>query len=112
MARRIEVELTSHREDGSWTWRAAGARQPRGVLDGALLPAGASVGTVLKAEAEIDVEGITITSVLPDRAARPGVARIEVIGPPEPERRPEESFRPAGDEAKREGSRRDRPPRN
>ena len=31
MSRRIEVELTSSRDDGTWTWRAAGAKQPAGV---------------------------------------------------------------------------------
>ena len=36
MSRRIEVELTSERPDGSWTWRAAGAREPKGELDGGL----------------------------------------------------------------------------
>ena len=54
MSRRIEVELTSERPDGSWTWRAAGAREPKGELDGTLLPAGSKVGDVLKAEAEFD----------------------------------------------------------
>ena len=38
MSRRIEIELTSDRGDGSWTWRAAGARQPRGVLAGRPAP--------------------------------------------------------------------------
>ena len=52
MSRRIEIELTSVRPDGTWTWRAAGAQKPKGVLDGALLPAGAAVGQVLKAEAD------------------------------------------------------------
>ena len=32
MSVRIEIELTSSAPDGSWTWRAAGAREPRGVL--------------------------------------------------------------------------------
>ena len=35
MSRRLEVELTSKRADGSYTWRAAGAKQPKGELDGA-----------------------------------------------------------------------------
>ena len=52
MSRRIDIELTSTRADGTWTWRAAGAQKPKGVLDGALLPAGAAVGQVLKAEAD------------------------------------------------------------
>ena len=67
MPRRIDVELTSARDDGTWTWRAAGARQPKGVVDAGLLYEGAKVGDVLQAEAEFDVDGITITSVTPPK---------------------------------------------
>ncbi|MGH9184695.1 MAG: hypothetical protein ACRD0U_02590 [Acidimicrobiales bacterium] len=81
MARRIEVELTSRREDGSWTWRAAGARQPKGDIDHALLPEGAKVGDVLRAEADFDIEGITLLSILPAKESRPEPDRIELIGP-------------------------------
>src|SRR4249919_3878333 len=63
MPRRIEIELTSARPDGTWTWRVAGAREPRGVLDGTLLPDGAKTGSVLKADAEVELEGYTILSV-------------------------------------------------
>lgn len=63
MGRRIDVELTSTREDGSWTWRAAGAREPRGELPGSLLYDGAKIGDVVKAEAEFHVDGIEITEV-------------------------------------------------
>ena len=35
---RIDIELTSSRRDGSWTWRAAGAREPQGVVDASVLP--------------------------------------------------------------------------
>jgi len=63
MGRRIEVELTSSRDDGSWTWRAAGAREPKGELLGTLLYEGAKVGDVCKAEAEFHVDGIEITEV-------------------------------------------------
>ena len=42
---------------------AAGAQQPKGVLDGSLLPSGSAVGLVLHAEAEHDLDGITILSV-------------------------------------------------
>ena len=38
MPRRIDIELTSSREDGSWTWRAAGAKEPRGTVPGGVLP--------------------------------------------------------------------------
>ncbi|HMC41818.1 MAG TPA: hypothetical protein VKI20_02320 [Acidimicrobiales bacterium] len=87
MARRIEVELTSKREDGTWTWRAAGAKQPKGVLDGSLLYSGAKVGDVVKAEADFEVDGIFVTSVFAPKAdARRESARLELIGPtPSPE---------------------------
>ena len=53
MPRRIDIELTSSRPDGSWTWRAAGAREPKGVLDGSILPGGANVGDELKVEVDV-----------------------------------------------------------
>jgi hypothetical protein len=81
MARRIEVELTSERGDNTWTWRAAGARQPKGVLDGSILYQGAKVGDVVRAEAEFDVDGITVISVLPPKEERKGAERIELLPP-------------------------------
>ena len=81
MPRRIDVELTSQRDDGTWTWRAAGALKPRGVLDGGLLFAGAKVGDVVRAEADIDVDGITVVSVLPPKEARREPERLELIVP-------------------------------
>ena len=48
MSRRLEIELTSERPDGTWTWRAAGAKLPKGELDGGLLPGGAVVGEGVK----------------------------------------------------------------
>ena len=57
MATRIDIEITSDRGDGTLTWRAAGAKQPKGVVNADLLPAGASVGDVLRAEAEFTVDG-------------------------------------------------------
>ena len=63
MSRRIEIELTSTRPDGMWTWRAAGAQQPKGVLDGSILPSNATAGMVMKADAEFELDGITILSV-------------------------------------------------
>lgn len=67
MSRRIDIELTSNRPDGSWTWRAAGAREPKGVLDGSVLPGGAKTGDVLKVDAEFDIDGITILGVVHGR---------------------------------------------
>jgi hypothetical protein len=81
MARRIEVELTSTRDDSTWTWRAAGARQPKGVVAAALLPEGAAVGDVLRADAEFTVDGIEIIGVLPPKAVKaPKVETLELIG--------------------------------
>src|SRR5579863_665006 len=79
MPRRIDIELTSARPDGSWTWRVSGARQPKGVLDGSLLPAGAKVGDVLRAEAESELDGTTILSVAQPPGKRPDPERLELL---------------------------------
>lgn len=82
MSRRIEVELTSTREDGTWTWRAAGAKLPKGELAGSLLFAGAKVGDVVRVEAEFLLDGIEILAVLPPKGARKEPERIELVGRP------------------------------
>jgi hypothetical protein len=78
MSRRIDIELTSSREDGSWTWRAAGAREPRGTLEGAILPSGAQVGDVLRAEIDGYLDALSVVAVLPPRAARAEPERLEL----------------------------------
>lgn len=84
MPRRLEVELTSARDDGSWTWRAVGAREPRGVLDGSLVPAGTKVGDEMRAEADFDLDGVTIVSLAPKQGKkRNEPERIELIGRPQ-----------------------------
>ena len=86
MPRRIEIELTSTRPEGTWTWRAAGAKEPKGVVDGSLLYDGAKVGDVLKAEADFEIDGITIVSVAaPKVDARRDPERLEIIGPSRPD---------------------------
>jgi len=81
MSHRIDVELTSQRDDGTWTWRAAGALQPKGVLDGALLPDGAAAGDVLRAEVETGLDGTEVLAVLaPKQRARREPERIELLG--------------------------------
>lgn len=82
MSSRIEIELTSTRPDGVWTWRAAGAKLPKGELDGGLLFAGAKIGDVVRAEAEFLLDGIVIQSVMPPKGARREPERIEIIGTP------------------------------
>src|ERR1700730_4335879 len=85
MARRIEIELTSSRPDGTWTWRAAGALKPRGVVEGSLIYDGAKAGDVVRADAEFEIEGITIVGVLPPKERkRAEPERLEIIGPPRP----------------------------
>jgi hypothetical protein len=85
MSRRIDIELTSQAGDGSWTWRAAGARQPKGTVEAALVPSGEAVGAVLRADVEIGLEGIEIlslTSAKPARSPEKVEGRIEVKGTP------------------------------
>src|SRR3974390_3260869 len=85
MSRRIDIELTSQTPEGSWTWRAAGARQPRGVVEASLVPAGETVGSVLRADVEVGLDGIEILTLSPAKPARSPAkteGRIEVRGTP------------------------------
>jgi hypothetical protein len=85
MPRYTDIELTSRNPDGSWTWRAAGARQPRGSVARELIPSGAKVSDVMRAEVESGLEGIEIVSVSmakPVRREEDGIQRIEVLGAP------------------------------
>ena len=83
MSRRIDIELTSDKGDGTWTWRAAGAKQPKGTLDGSLLPQGAEVGQELRAEVEMALDGTEVTAVLPPKAKnRSQVETLELISRP------------------------------
>ncbi len=84
MAHRIDIELTARVSPEAWTWRASGARQPRGTVAAALVPEGTTPGTVLRAEVETTIDGTTVLAVAPKRAKedeRPS-GRIEVIGSP------------------------------
>ncbi len=119
MPRRIDVELTSRRDDGTWTWRAAGAREPKGSLDATLLPSDAAVGMELKAEVEMDIDGIVVTAITQSKAARGDPQRLEIIGGRRDDeqlvtstlvRRGRDERRPRGDRPDRgdRGDRRDR----
>jgi hypothetical protein len=85
VSRRIDIELTSARDDGTWTWRAAGAREPKGVLDGSLLPSGASTGDVVRADVDTSLDGTTVLAVLPPKGPRAEPERIELVGAADPE---------------------------
>lgn len=81
MSHRLDVELTSTRDDGTWTWRAAGAKQPKGSLDGSLLYDGAKVGDVCKVEAETLIDGTEIIAVLPPKTkVRKEPELLELLG--------------------------------
>ncbi len=79
MSHRIDIELTSA-NDGVWTWRAAGARQPKGTLDTGMLYEGARVGDVVRAEAERELEGTRIVAIVAPKSRRFDGERLEVIG--------------------------------
>ncbi|MBV9043252.1 MAG: hypothetical protein JOZ68_19845 [Acidimicrobiia bacterium] len=83
MAVRLEIELTSARDDGTWTWRAAGARQPKGVLEAGVLPEGVKVGDILRVEAEQNIDGINVTTVLPSKTKSREPELLEMIAKPE-----------------------------
>ncbi|MGA3147344.1 MAG: hypothetical protein ABSF33_07700 [Acidimicrobiales bacterium] len=118
MAHRIEIELTSQTGESTWTWRAAGAKQPRGTVDAALVPEGSGVGAVLRAEVETTLDGTTVTALLAPKgkaAPRP-VERIEILGTPQ--RGPDVNVvlsskskrrRDEGSDGQRDGTRRPRP---
>ncbi len=69
MGRKLEVELTSDNGE-MWTWRAAGAKQPKGELESAILYEGAKVGDVVKVDADFSVEGIFVTQVQAPKAKK------------------------------------------
>jgi hypothetical protein len=115
MSRHLDIELTSKSGDGSWTWRAAGARQPKGTVEATLVPDGEAVGAVLRADVEIGLEGIEIlslTAAKPARSPEKTEGRIEVKGTPK--RAPDVSviLAPGSDKRRRDrdddGERRDR----
>lgn len=78
MSHRIDIELTSS-SDAGWTWRAAGARQPKGVLDPSLVYSGAKVGDVVRAEAERELEGTRIVSLVAPKGRKAEAERVELM---------------------------------
>jgi len=78
MSRRIEIEITSLNGDVA-TWRAAGAKLPKGTLDAALIPGGPVVGTVYRADIDQFMERMEVIAVLPAKTASPLDPRKERI---------------------------------
>ncbi len=80
MTRRIDIELTSKRDESTWTWRAAGAKQPKGLLDSSLLSEDAAVGDVMKADVETDLDGIIVVGIGASRVRKEGQETLEILG--------------------------------
>jgi hypothetical protein len=76
MSRRIEIEITSLQGEVA-TWRAAGAKLPKGVLNVNLVPGGAVVGNVYRADVEQFMEGMEVLSVMAPKSASPVDPRNE-----------------------------------
>jgi len=108
MSRRIEIELTSSRPDGTWTWRAAGAREPKGVLEGAVLSGGAKVGDVLKVEADFDIDGISILSIVAGKERVEKSNRLELLASDTPFKPVIETKAPRSERPRRDDKRRPR----
>ena len=70
MSRRIEIEITSLQGDVA-TWRAAGAKLPKGVLSASLVPGAPVVGQVYRAEVEQYMEGMEVLAVYAPKTASP-----------------------------------------
>ncbi len=82
MGRRIEVELTSIKDESHWTWRAAGAKKPKGDLAASLLYEGAKVGDVVKVEADFHVDGIEVTEVFAPKGKKERTNLLEMKSRP------------------------------
>ena len=107
MSRRIDIELTSALGDGTWTWRAAGAKQPKGVVDGSILPTDSSVGDELKVEVEQNIDGVTVLSVVQGRQKSDRDDLLELL-PTETEFQPVVETRAKRGRGERRGDRGDR----
>jgi hypothetical protein len=111
MSRRIEIELTSKRPDGTWTWRAAGAREPKGVVADSVVPSGVAVSDVLRAEVESDLDGTRVLSITPPKAKAERAGMLQLLPSDKPFEPVTQQLRKKGprDGDKRRGPRRDRP---
>ncbi len=80
MTRRMDIEITSTRPDGTFTWRQAGAKAPKGTAGGDVLPASAKIGDMLRAEIDIDMDGPVILSLTPAKQRERNVTLLAITG--------------------------------
>ena len=114
MSRRIEIEITSLNGEVA-TWRAAGAKLPKGVLQASLVPNGPVVGHVYRADIEQYMEGIEVLSVTAPKSASPldpKNERLELI--PDVKKGPDVvvTYAPKGRGSRRDDDRHDSPRRD
>lgn len=102
MSRRIEIEITSIGSESA-TWRAAGAKLPKGTLPLSLLPAESKAGDVFRADADQTMEGVEIIALLPQKSASPRKETIALI----PQKKQAEdvtvTYAPKGGRGRRDG---------
>ncbi len=77
---KIDVEITSQREDGDWTWRAVGAREPKGTVEASLLPDDLSIGTQFSVETEHFLDGLVVTKVFNKKPEPEKGETLEILG--------------------------------
>jgi len=77
---KIDVEITSQREDGDWTWRAVGAREPKGTVEASLLPDDLTIGTQFSVETEHFLDGIVVTKVFDKKQESEKGETLEILG--------------------------------
>ena len=77
---KIDVEITSQRENGDWTWRAVGAREPKGTVEASLLPGDLVVGAKFSVETEHFLDGIVVTKVFDQKQATEKGETLEILG--------------------------------
>lgn len=77
---KIDVELTSRRDDGNWTWRAVGAREPKGTVDSSLLNTDVRIGSQFSVETEHFIDGIVVTKVFEKKQSSDKGDFIEILG--------------------------------
>ncbi|MDG2352620.1 MAG: hypothetical protein P8L35_07420 [Acidimicrobiales bacterium] len=77
---KIDVVITSQRENGDWTWRAVGAREPKGTVEASLLPDNLSIGAKFSVETEHFLDGVVVTKVFDQKQSSEKGETLEILG--------------------------------
>ena len=110
MSRRIKIELTSKQPDGTWTWRAAGAQQPKGTVADSVVPSGVAVKDIVEADVESDLDGNRVLAIAVPKAKAARTGFLEILPSDKPFEAVTQQLRKKGprDGDKRRGPRRDK----